>query len=195
MGNIIGKDFKYKIIKNFLTQEEIDLAKKYYVMKHRSHFSDFYENQGMPLLNANVDTAWYAEPLAESFLLTKLKKMQEETGLELNPTYAFARVYTYLATLDKHKDRPECEISVTVMVGSSGEEWPIFIDGNPINLEPGDAAIYLGCELEHERKEFKGDWHAQFFLHYVNKNGPYADRIADGRKLWGVDKNVAQNKR
>jgi hypothetical protein len=37
--------------------------------------------------------------LAESLLLTKLKKMQEECGLELNPTYAFARVYTYLATI------------------------------------------------------------------------------------------------
>jgi hypothetical protein len=42
---------------------------------------------------------------------------------------------------------------------------------NRINLEPGDAAIYSGCEIEHWREEFKGDWHAQTFLHYVDKNG------------------------
>jgi hypothetical protein len=110
--------------------------------------------------------------LAESLLLTKLKKMQEECGLELNPTYAFARVYTYLATLDKHTDRPSCEISVTVMIGSSGETWPIYMDGKEFNLNPGDAAIYLGCEVEHWREEFQGDWHNQIFLHYVDKNGP-----------------------
>ena len=114
--------------------------------------------------------------------------MELESGLELNPTYAYSRVYTWNAILDKHKDRPECEISVTVMVGSSGEQWPIYMDGAKLDLAPGDAAIYLGCELEHWREPFKGDWHSQFFLHYVNKNGPFADRIADGRQLWGMKK-------
>ena len=30
---MIGKNFKYKLVKNFLTQEEIDIAKKYFIMK------------------------------------------------------------------------------------------------------------------------------------------------------------------
>lgn len=182
---IIGQNFNYKIIKNFLTEEEVNLAKKYFTMKHRSNISCFDDKQ---LASSTCDSYWYGDPLAESFLLTKLKKMQEETGLELNPTYAFARMYTYLAVLDKHKDRPECEVSVTVMVGSSGEQWPIYMDGKEFSLQPGDAAVYLGCVVEHWREEFLGDWHSQFFLHYVNKNGPYADRIADGRQFWGTEK-------
>ena len=182
---MIGKDFKYKLIKNFLTQEEIDIAKKYFTMKHRVNFTEFDESQ---MATSTCDSYWYGDPFAESLLLTKLKKMQEECGLELNPTYAFARVYTYLATLDKHKDRPSCEISVTVMIGSSGEKWPIYMDGKELHLNPGDAAIYLGCEVEHWREEFKGDWHSQVFLHYVDKNGPYASHIADGRSFWGVGK-------
>jgi hypothetical protein len=32
---MIGKNFKYKLVKNFLTQEEINLAKKYFTMKQR----------------------------------------------------------------------------------------------------------------------------------------------------------------
>lgn len=180
---MLGKDFKYKIVKNFLSESEIELAKKYFIMKHRSNVKNFDEDQ---MSSSTQDSYWYGDPLAESFLLCKIKKMEEETKLKLVPTYAFARVYSYLAVLDKHKDRPECEISVTVMVGSSGEEWPIYIDGTKINLSPGDAAIYLGCELEHWREEFLGDWHCQFFLHYTNKEGLYKDRIADGRLLWGT---------
>jgi len=123
--------------------------------------------------------------------LKLLKKMENETGLELWPTYGFARMYTHLAELIKHKDRPSCEISVTVMIGSSGEAWPIYMDGTELNLEPGDAAIYLGCEVEHWRNEFLGDWHSQFFLYYIDKNGPYnnLNLVADGRKLWGSPKN------
>lgn len=184
---ILKKDFKYKLIKNFLSEDELNICKKYLIMKHRANNSEFDERQ---MATSTNDSYWYGDPLIESLLLIKTKKMQVETGLELVPTYGFSRVYTYLATLDKHKDRPECEVSVTVMVGSSGEPWPIYMDGNEFNLQPGDAAIYLGCEVEHWRKEFEGDWHAQFFLHYIDKNGPYKDQnlIADGRQLWGVKK-------
>jgi len=179
---IIGKDFKYKIIRNFLSEEEVKLSQLYFKIKQRLNTTDF------DTTSPNCDSYWYGDHLAESFLLAKSKKMEKETGLELNPTYAFARMYTKFGILEKHKDRPECEVSVTIMVGSSGEEWPIYMDGTRLDLKPGDAGIYLGCEVEHWREEFQGDWHSQFFLHYVNKNGPYADRIADGRILWGEKK-------
>jgi hypothetical protein len=55
-------------------------------------------------------------------------------------------------------------------------------------MEPGDAAIYLGCEIEHWREEFKGDWHAQTFLHYVDKNGQNKEWAKDKRLLYGISK-------
>jgi len=179
MGEI-KKDFQFKVIKNFLTEAETLIAKKYFIMKHRLNQSAFDEYIG---------SSWYGDCLAETFMLTKLKKMEAETGLELNPTYSYSRVYVRGADLKRHKDRDECEISVTVMVGSSGEEWPIYIDGHKVDLTPGDAAIYLGPKLMHWRNEFEGDWHAQMFLHYVNKNGPNKHRLCDGRQLWGAQKN------
>tara|TARA_Y100000356_G_scaffold118678_1_gene109823 strand:+ start:1042 stop:1389 length:348 start_codon:yes stop_codon:yes gene_type:complete len=114
--------------------------------------------------------------------------MEKETGLELLPTYAFWRMYTKNAVLEKHTDRPSCEISVTVHIDSDKTPWPIYIDGNPVETKPGDAVIYLGCELEHWRDSFKGDWHAQTFLHYVDKNGPNKDYYMDKRHYWGRDK-------
>jgi hypothetical protein len=92
------------------------------------------------------------------------------------------------ADLKKHTERPSCEISVTVMIGSDGTKWPIFIEDNEVVLQPGDAVIYLGCELEHWREEFKGDWHSQVFLHYVDANGPYSNFAIDGRPLFGITK-------
>jgi hypothetical protein len=202
MGTI--KDFKYKVIKNFLTIEEIKLLKDYCRIKHRLNFDSFdFAN------NDNGDTCFYADPLMESLMLNKLKLMQKETGLELLPTYTFWRMYTVNADLIKHKDRSACEISVTVMIGSDGTKWPIFLEpdenkgiydsdnnnytpstsnGIGINLEPGDALIYLGCKLEHWREEFKGDWQAQTFLHYVDKNGKNTEWFKDKRQVYGMQK-------
>jgi hypothetical protein len=176
------KNFKYKIIKNFLTKEEIKLLTDYCRIKHRLNFDSFQIHY-----NNNGDTSFYADPLMESLMVNKLDLMQKETGLQLLCTYAFWRMYTVNADLTKHTDRESCEVSVTVMIGSDGTPWPIFIDGKECNLKPGDAAIYLGCELEHWREEFKGDWHAQCFLHYVDANGPNKEFKKDKRHLYGTN--------
>jgi len=62
------------------------------------------------------------------------------------------------------------------------------MDGNSYDLKPGQAVVYLGCELEHFRKEFKGDWHAQTFLHYVDAEGDNKDWYLDKRKLLGEER-------
>jgi hypothetical protein len=175
------KDFKYKLIKNFLSEDEIKLLKDYCIIKHRINTQTFDFKQ-----NENGDTFFYADPLMESLMINKLKLMQKETGLELIPTYAFWRMYSMFADLKKHVDRPSCEISVTVMIGSDGTKWPIYMNGAEINMEPGDAAVYLGCEIEHWREEFNGDWHAQTFLHYVDKNGSNTEWAKDKRQLYGL---------
>jgi len=200
MGTI--KDFKYKLIKNFLTLEEIKLLKDYCKIRHRLNFDSFDV-----VMNDNGDTHFYGDPLMESLMVNKLNLMEKETGLELLPTYAFWRMYTVNADLKKHKDREACEVSVTVTLGSDGTKWPIYIEpdytkgrfdsnnnyfpsnspGIEIDLNPGDALIYSGCELEHWREEFKGDWHAQTFLHYVDKNGSNKEWAKDKRSLYGME--------
>jgi hypothetical protein len=175
MGSL-KKDFKYKLVKNFLTKDEQILLRNYCIIRHKKNFTDFDLIQ-----NHNGDSKFYTDPLMDSLLVNKVSLMEKETGLKLFPTYSFWRMYSELADLKKHKDRPSCEVSVTVMIDSDGTKWPIFMQGVEINLEPGDAVIYLGCELEHWRDEFKGDWHAQTFLHYVDVNGPYADYKYDRR--------------
>lgn len=171
-------DFKYKVVKNFLSSEEVSLGVEYFKLKHKWNIDSFDTNQ-----SDNCDSMFYTEPFGEIILLKKLKRVEEETGLSLIPTYSFTRFYSYNADLKKHKDRPSCEVSATVMWGSDGTPWPIFMDGHKCDMEPGDAVIYLGCELEHWRENFKGDWHAQTFIHYVDANGVYKDYAYDKRNF------------
>ena len=176
LGSI--KDFKYKLVKNFLTKEETELLKQFTILFHQRNDSSFDTKQSI-----TMDTMDYGNPATDALLITKLKKMEEETKLKLNPTYSFWRMYTKYAVLKKHKDRPSCEISCTVMAGSDNTPWPIYIDGTPLEMQPGDAAIYLGCDVEHWREEFQGDWHSQIFLHYVDANGPFKDYQNDQREI------------
>jgi hypothetical protein len=180
MLGIIRKDFKYKIIDNFFSKEELDLLDKYCHIKHKDNRKSFDSVQ-----NNNMDTYFFADPLMEGLMVTKHSLMEKETGLTLFPTYSYWRMYTYNAELIKHRDRPSCEISVTAMIGSDGTEWPIYMDGKAYNLTPGQAMIYLGCELEHWREPFTGDWHAQTFIHYVDANGPNAEFKLDKRLYIG----------
>ena len=175
MGTL-KKDFKYKLVKNFLTKKELEIGSYYLHLKHKRNETEFDFDQ-----SNNADPSFYGDCFIDTLMMKKLNLMEKETGLKLFPTYSFSRVYTYNAELKKHKDRPSCEVSVTVMWDSDGTDWPIFIENNSFNMQPGDGVIYLGCEVEHWREHFTGDYHIQSFMHYVDKNGPYKDYKYDKR--------------
>jgi hypothetical protein len=176
----LKKDFNYKIVKNFLNENEINLLKHYCKNMHLTNTENFDFGQ-----NKNGDTYYYADPLMESLMFNKIKLMEKESGLKVFPTYSFWRMYTYGAELEPHTDRPSCEISVTVQIDSDGTKWPIYMENTPLTLENGDAAIYYGTNVTHSRKQFTGDYHAQAFLHYVDQEGPHKEWIYDKRPMLG----------
>ena len=136
-----------------------------------------------------------------------LPKMEQYTGLKLYPTYTYFRVYKKGDVLEKHKDRPSCEISVSLCLRRKQKEhiWPIFIENEDYKskrnlqnsytaramLEEGDGLIYRGCECTHWRDEFKeGTKLAQVFLHYVDADGPHVEWKNDKKE----NKYFAQEK-
>lgn len=129
-----------------------------------------------------LSEAVYGAPVFERALEQLLPNIELATGKKLLPTYAYARLYKTGEVLAPHVDRAACEISATINLGFQGESWPIFISGTELNLGVGDAAIYRGMDNEHYREEFKGEWQAQLFLHYVDANGQYSNQVNDGRE-------------
>jgi hypothetical protein len=109
------------------------------------------------------------------------------------PTYTYGRVYRKNSVLERHTDRPACEISVTVHLGGD-LPWSIWIQdpegkNRCVSLNPGDAMIYLGCIAPHWRDEFYGEWYSQIFLHYVRSGGPCSSCYFDKYKPNNDEKN------
>ena len=88
---IIGKDFRFKVVKNFLSQDEIELANIYCEMIHRTNQSHYSISLFSKVLT-NPDTSYYADKLTESFLLKKKPLIEKEIGKKILPTYSFWRM-------------------------------------------------------------------------------------------------------
>jgi len=208
--------FKYKIIKKAVSYELANFCYNYFLLK-RDAVSFMYENNitaESPILgrwdDPQVPGAYsiYGDFVMETLLMKVLPVMKEKTGMDLIPTYSYARVYQTGSELKRHKDRPSCEISTTLNLG--GDPWPIFIDptgsdnvideykgihkpgappGVKITLEPGDMLMYSGCELEHWREPFQGQLCGQVFLHYNHADGQFAkSNLYDKRPMLGIPK-------
>jgi len=162
----------YKLIKKFFNLEELKLLQKYCYIK-------LDQNTDYKIDNQSFSPAWNEDALMNSFLESKLPRVELETNLKLFPTYAYWRYYVYGGTLDNHKDRPACEISITCCI-KKYDNWPITVEKTSFELEEGDAILYAGCDQEHGRPGvYKGEGMAQVFFHYVNQNGPYKHHAYD----------------
>ena len=205
---------KFQVIKNAVPYELANFIFNYFLLKRDA--VDFMYKNNITYDNGSLGTwtdkqvpntySHYADMVMETLLMKVLPKMQQETGLELIPTYSYARIYKKGDILRRHKDRPSCEISTRLNLG--GNPWPIFIDGTGANnvideyknivkpgapegtkvlLDVGDMLVYSGCELEHWREPFDGDICGQVFLHYNHVNGPFAEKNKfDGRPMLGL---------
>ena len=137
----------------------------------------------------------YGDPIFDGLLEKLAKPIGDKLGVELLPTYTYARLYQPGDRLKKHTDRPSCEISGTMTLGYDPDSalWPIFFGkdkndpGTSYDIDIGDLVMYRGNELVHWRPEYKGKWQVQVFFHYVDANGPHKEWANDKRAVLGTD--------
>ena len=211
------KKNKYQIIRQAISKELANIGYNYLqISAEADHWmlENGVTHEKNPLIGNFKDEqvpgsyAKYSDRLMETLLIKTIPVMKAKTGLDLVPTYSYTRLYRTGNILNRHKDRPSCEISTTINLG--GDLWPIFIDptgennvideyqgilkpnapkGVRINLKPGDMIIYSGCELEHWREPFQGKLCGQVFLHYNHADGQFAkSNLYDKRPLLGIPK-------
>ena len=128
-------------------------------------------------------------------LIEKIPQVTKTIEAPILPTYCYSRIYEHGAELKKHRDRAACEISLTLNVDGD-REWPIWFqtasgENHSVLLQPGDAAIYLGCDAFHWREQYTGTDYIQIFMHYVRSRGPnakaYFDRIKTRERRLGLN--------
>lgn len=153
--NILSDDCR-KFLINHLVLDELDMS-----------WGDFRQVEGSEEIyntkSLNIINQILADKIKDS---TKAKN--------LYATYAFYRKYFKGQKLQKHTDRPECQISVTICLATSDDnrEWPIYLQNKEQQIiykgstKPGCGVIYKGCELVHWRDECEHKWVKQIFSHY-----------------------------
>lgn len=173
-------DNNYIVIDNFISPTQAQELYTKFVNDVTNNPHDFVHDPQCPLSFASYN---YKDFLA--LLCAKVSLMNEILQEPMLPTYTYARLYKNGEVLKPHKDRPSCEVSVTLHLGGDNE-WDIWFtkpNGDKVsyNLKPGQAVIYLGMISEHWRDVYNGENYAQVFLHYVKAHGQhwqcYGDKV------------------
>lgn len=171
---------RYVVVRSFLEPSICSFAYQYALKK--AELGKMTEDDGQ----VPGSSAAYGDALMEMLMEEIRPQVESIIGLSLFPTYAFFRVYRRGNILKKHTDRPSCEISLTLNLGSEDSTpWPIYMQGPlgvaEVQLGSGDGVIYRGCEVFHWRNPFEGLSQVQVFFHYINQHGPYLEWKFDQR--------------
>jgi hypothetical protein len=171
--NLSLEQNNYLYVPNFLTtQEAHELAQAFFVAQREGEL--ILSDPQCPL----SPSIYNLFPCVKT-LVKKVPEVSELCGEDVLPTYVYGRIYSNGEILARHRDRDACEISLTVNLQKDQTDWPIWIqkpngDEVSINLNPGDAMMYLGCVADHWREAYQGNMQTQVFFHYVLANGPRA---------------------
>jgi len=179
----------YTCIPQIFEEESIRLATNYYNIKF-SIIQDYVVSCKRNTASKKGDIVgplneqYYADPLAESFLVQLLPVYRALTGKNLEPTYSFCRYYTKGHWLGEHSDRPSCQYSCTIPIASNLENpWIMYADDDPISARLNDGIFYKGCEVKHRRDVLLEDgYQVQLHLHYIDADDhAYKEYIFDKR--------------
>lgn len=122
-------------------------------------------------------------------------------GRDLLPTYDYFRIYRESDVCLIHSDRPSCEHSVSLTLDYSDDEvWDLQVASErtpraqplaedfgtdphvSVGMKVGDGVLYQGVHHRHGRiTPNPNRWSAHLFLHFVERDGPYADHAFDKR--------------
>lgn len=181
---------KYIVIDKLIDGETSNLFNKYFLVKKNvartfletkfispdNMVHGFFGDEQVP------DTfTLYGDPLFDTHMVLIKNKIENVVGRKLIEMYSYGRVYMTGAELKKHIDRKACEYSLTMNLG--GDMWPIFAAGERVDLNPGDCLVYRGCDIEHWREKFTGEYSTQIFYHYNPIENP---NHRDGRPSIGL---------
>ena len=135
--------------------------------------------------------------------------VEQNVQKKLVPTYSFFRIYDKNSDLKIHTDRPSCEYTVALCLGSDPHDKPyeIFIGEEDENSDykyynkekkyqryriddkfpvvTNSAVIFKGMDKIHWREYCTHDHFMTVFLHYVDQDGEYKDYKYDKRSMLG----------
>jgi hypothetical protein len=163
------------------------------------------EKPGPLLARPAIEIYGYHYPMFVAFHWGLTASVAALVGQELLPSYCYFRVYRQGDICRVHGDRPACEHSVSLTLGYGDDlPWPLEVsphridqpyeradeafgpgeDARAVAMMPGDGVLYQGVNHHHGRTSPNPNrWSAHLFLHWVAKDGPFADQAFDGQRV------------
>lgn len=184
--------FPTEIVKAFFGRMKRDLAKEGRPLETFSVRGSLFNEEAIEVY------AYQHAPIL-NFLWGLTPYISHAVGCDLLPTYAYFRAYQKGDVCRIHSDRAACEHSVSLTLAYSDDEpWELSVakngtfDSRPVadhfeeeayntvTMKPGDAVLYQGIKHRHGRlKPNPNNSSAHLFLHWVDRNGPFADQAFD----------------
>ena len=165
----------FVILPNFLSEEEITWSYDYF-----DRYIAAFKVKGDAQVKKS-SSMYNFMPFVQ-ILCNKTEKVSRILGVNVLPTYCFARKYYTNAELRSHMDREACEISLSIHLDGD-KDWELYIKGTPVTLNRGDAVLYWGYDDKHWREPYTGHSYTNLFLHYVRLMGPFSEHVFDAKIL------------
>tara|TARA_A100001037_G_C14811901_1_gene483660 strand:- start:35 stop:625 length:591 start_codon:yes stop_codon:yes gene_type:complete len=177
-----GEDYIVKKKPDSISEDDLAFIEKYALWLEET--SDWQSDSQSPdMFNA------YRNPIMSYVQYFLHKEIEKATGLNLLPTYNYFRIYRNGAILEKHTDRPACEVSATMLIAKNySPTWAFHVGegdtSRAVVQDVGDYTIYRGCELNHWRETWETDadnYHIQLFVHFIDADGPHISHAGDAQ--------------
>lgn len=165
---------RFVLLADCLTPEMVDVLAR--------HYGKAVENGDVGLADGSVDR-WrlHNDPAGRAVQGALLPAVEALVGAPVKPSYCYASLYRQGAILPVHKDREQCEYTLSVLIDhkpappNGVSPWAIQVYPRP-GAEPidcfqslGGGILLRGRDLPHGRKKLSADetcW--TLLLHYVD---------------------------
>ena len=162
--------------------------------------SNTFVKQCFLLSKSSIEVYSLEYPPMATFLWGVTPRVAQVAGCELMPSYAYFRVYQQGDICKVHSDRKACEHSVSLTLELANDiPWALSVEHRHVDepaasldgdfgreafsalpMRAGDAVMYRGVNHRHGRLEPNPNaWSAHLFMHWVDADGPFADRAFD----------------
>jgi hypothetical protein len=189
---------RYLLVKGLLPSPILDYLKVYYAVLMANN--KFRHDDLCP-----TSLSLGGDPGLDAFLEWIRPEVSQLVGFDLAPTFSYTRQYAKGELLPRHRDRPACEVSVTVSIRIPKGAGPSIVHlkapklkKTKVEMFEGDGCVYAGTEVEHWRERFRVGGYIQLFLHFVKKPGRNYPKLKfDGRECLGApfEKRRAKRKK
>lgn len=140
------------VLDNVFDSEYFSELKESLALVRENHVLPYTLELGRSGVNT-LDKSFGSDVLNDAFdkVVTKARLI---FGQEVKPTYALWVTYRgFRANLPRHIDDNACTYTIDLCM-SYGAQWPIYVEGKELLLEPNQAAVYYGEDQYHWRGEF-----------------------------------------